>query len=116
MIKPLQGQGQGYLVFHQAYLHFEHRYGLVNLGAILSHGEVAPGAKSVRHLQHLIEDGKVRCVFTEPQFDRKLAQSIVGDSGVRVAELDPMGQNIEAGPEHYFKLVRCIIEYFITIY
>ncbi len=99
-------KGRGYVVYHQAYRHFEHRFGLSSLGSILGHEEVAPGARTIRELGGLISKGKVRCVFTEPQYDKKLALMVVGDSEVKLAELDPIAQDVEQGPKHYLVLLR----------
>ena len=47
----------------------------------------------------------VVCVFDEPQFDRRLVQTVVEGSDVRGGTVDPLGASIEDGPELYFTLL-----------
>ena len=46
------------------------------------------------------------CVFSEPQFEQRLIAAIIEGTPVRFDTLDPLGANIENGPELYFSLLR----------
>ncbi|HZD26917.1 MAG TPA: zinc ABC transporter substrate-binding protein, partial [Alphaproteobacteria bacterium] len=45
-------------------------------------------------------------VFAEPQFEPRLAQLVVEDSGAKLGVLDPLGAGISDGPGLYFELMR----------
>ena len=95
-----------YLVFHDAYQAFEHRYGLHAAGAVTLNPQRAPGAGRIRSLrQHIIDDG-IRCVFREPQFEPRLVETLISGTGARAGVLDPMGSDITPGPTAWFQLMR----------
>lgn len=95
-----------YVVFHDAYQYFERRYGLSPVGSISLSSAQAPGARHMDELRQKIRGLKAVCVFTEPQFDPKLANALIEGSGARTAMLDGLGANLTAGPNLYFDLLR----------
>ncbi len=95
-----------FVVFHDAYQYFETRFGLQASGAIAINPENPPGAKAITDLRQRIADGKVQCVFSEPQFDNKLVNVILEGSSVKSAALDPEGAALEPGPALYATLLR----------
>jgi len=97
---------QPYVVFHDAYQYFEHRYGLRSVGAITVNPERPPGARRVAELHRKLEAQGVRCLFREPQFESNLVQAIVRGTSVPVGVLDPEGATRQPGPELYFELMR----------
>jgi zinc transport system substrate-binding protein len=101
-------KGRGFIVFHDAYHYFENRFGLQASGAISINPENPPGAESITALRQRIDDGKVRCVFTEPQFDNKLVAVILEGSNAKSATLDPEGAALEPGPALYESVMRDI--------
>jgi zinc transport system substrate-binding protein len=94
-----------YIVFHDAYQYFEHRYGLTGIGSITLNPEIPPSAKRLNTIRTTIEKSKAVCVFREPQFQPKLVDSIVEDLGVKTGELDPVGQAAQNNPTGYFTLL-----------
>ena len=99
-------KGKGFIVFHDAYHYFEKRFGVSASGAISIHPENPPGAKGIAEIRQRIADGKVACVFAEPQFDNKLVNVILEGSSVKAATLDPIGATLEPGPALYETLLR----------
>lgn len=95
-----------FIVFHDAYRYFEQRYGLNAVGAITLGPEQRPGAKRVAEIQARIRSSGVRCVFSEPQFQPALVETVIAGSSARTGVLDPLGAAIPSGPEAYFELVR----------
>jgi len=95
-----------FLVFHDSFQYFETAYGLKAVGAISIDGARSPGVRRIRALQRSIKRLKVICLFAEPQFEPRIAAAIVKDTELRGGELDPVGANVEPGPEAYFKLMR----------
>jgi zinc transport system substrate-binding protein len=99
-------KGKGFIVFHDAYHYFENRFGVKASGAISINPENPPGAQGIAELQKRVADGKVSCVFAEPQFDNKLVNLIIEGSNVKSAILDPEGANIDPGPALYETVLR----------
>lgn len=103
-LTPLQGKG--FIVFHDAYQYFEHRFGIHAAGAISIHPENPPGAAGIAVLQERIQSHQALCVFSEPQFDNKLVQVITDGTPVKSGVLDPLGADLAAGPALYPALLR----------
>lgn len=97
---------QPYIVFHDAYQYFERRYGLQAVGSITLDPEQRPGARRVAEIQARIRTGKIRCVFSEPQFEPALIDTLIAGSDARRGVLDPLGAELPTGPDVYFQLLR----------
>ena len=94
-----------YVVFHDAYQYFEKRFGVEVIGALTVNPEVLPGAKQLAEIREVIEHENVNCLFSEPQFNPSIAETIAKDSGVKAAVLDPLGAELEPGKDLYFDLI-----------
>ena len=46
------------------------------------------------------------CVFSEPQFEPKLIETLVEGTGARTGVLDPPAATLAKGPDLYFQLIR----------
>ena len=73
-----------------------------------------PGADRIREIQAKIGELGATCVFAEPQFEPKLIAVATEGSDARSGVLDPLGANIEAGPELYFTLMHNMADSFST--
>lgn len=97
---------QPYIVFHDAYQYFERRYGLNAVGSVVLDPEQRPGAKRVAEIQARMGTLGVRCVFSEPQFQSALVETVIAGSSARRGVLDPLGADLPAGPDAYFQLLQ----------
>lgn len=97
-----------YIVFHDAYQYFEARFDLRSAGSITVSPDRAPGARRLSAIRKKILDTSAMCVFTEPQFEPKLARAVIEGTPARTAVLDPMGAALPPGPEAYFSLMRSL--------
>jgi zinc transport system substrate-binding protein len=97
---------QPYVVFHDAYQYFERRYGLNAVGSVVLDPEQRPGAKRVAEIQARIRHLGVRCVFSEPQFQPALVDTILAGGSAQRGVLDPLGADLPAGPDAYFQLLQ----------
>ncbi|MFZ4789781.1 MAG: zinc ABC transporter substrate-binding protein [Candidatus Competibacteraceae bacterium] len=97
---------QPYIVFHDAYQYFERRYGLNGVGSVVLNPEQRSGAKRVAEIQARIRELNVRCVFSEPQFQPTLVETVIAGSNARRGILDPEGAELPAGPDAYFQLLQ----------
>lgn len=93
-----------FFVFHEAYDYFEAAYGLAHTG-VFAAGEAQPGARHVAEMRQRLEQAGPSCVFHEPPVRPRLADSLIRDLPARVAELDAMGQGIEATAGGYERLI-----------
>ena len=99
-------KSKGYIVFHDAYQYFEHRFDMSALGSVTVSPEVMPGVNRIRKLQQKVKQLEAICVFSEPQFEPKLVATITENTSAGSGVLDPLGASIEKGPQLYFKLIR----------
>ena len=95
-----------FLVFHDAYQYFEHHFGLNAAGSITLDPSLSPGARRVQELRTRLQTDDVSCLFTEPQFRPALAQTLVEDTKTGLGELDPVGSELEPGPDAWFLLMQ----------
>lgn len=101
--------GSPYIVFHDAYQYLEKKLNLNNVGAVTANLERAPGVKKIRELRETILGTGAVCVFSEPQFDAKILQTIAEGTDIRFGVLDPLGADIDAGPDAYFQIMRGMV-------
>lgn len=95
-----------YIVLHDAFQYFEHRYGLSAAGSITVSPERQPGAKRLAAVRDLVQALAATCVFAEPQFAPKLIDAVADGTGARTGTLDPLGAALAPGPELYFTVLR----------
>ena len=99
-------QDKPYFVFHDAYQYFEAAFDLNSVGSITITPDIQPGAQRVREISDELQTTGANCIFAEPQFEPKLIDVVTEGTDVRSGVLDPLGADIEAGPDLYFALMR----------
>ncbi|WP_074068582.1 zinc ABC transporter substrate-binding protein [Rhizobium gallicum] len=97
-----------FIVFHDAYQYFEHRYAVRVAGSITVSPENMPGAERVSEIHKKVADLGATCVFAEPQFEPRLVNVVIEDTDAKAGVLDPEAATLEAGPDLYFTLMRGI--------
>ncbi len=95
-----------FIVFHDAYQYFEHRYGVKTAGSITVSPENPPGADRIKKIHAKVQELNATCVFAEPQFEPKLVNVVIEGTKAKSGTLDPEAATLEAGPDLYFKLMR----------
>ena len=95
-----------FVTFHDAYQYFEKRFGINVIGALTVNPDVMPGAEQLSEIREVIEHEKAKCIFSEPQFNPNIINSIASDTGVKTGVLDPLGANINKGKGMYFQLIK----------
>ena len=98
-------RGQPFIVLHDAFHYFEHRFGLIAAGAAQISPDRPPGARRISTLRELVSDLEVVCVLAEPQFDSRLANVISEGTTARLGTVDPLGAALDTGPDLYFTLL-----------
>jgi ABC-type Zn uptake system ZnuABC Zn-binding protein ZnuA len=70
------------VTFHDAFPYFAAHYGFELIGVILRNPGQEPSAADLAALVHQVRDAGVPAVFSEAQFDPKLARTLAHDAGV----------------------------------
>ena len=98
-----------FVVFHDAYQYLEKMLGLHNVGTVTVNPERAAGAKRLLELRETITDTGASCVFKEPQFSPKILEIVTEDTDLKIGTLDPLGSDVEPGPNAYFEIMRNMV-------
>ena len=99
-----------FIVFHDAYQYFEHRFGLSASGAIAEGDATDPGPARIEAVRQVISDFNITCVFSEPQFNQAFVATAVEGSDAKASIIDPLGFDIVTGPDFYPALLTDIAE------
>ncbi|MGO8092941.1 zinc ABC transporter substrate-binding protein [Rhizobium leguminosarum] len=106
MVAPVKDKP--FIVFHDAYQYFEHRYGIRVAGSITVSPETIPGAERVSEIHRKVGELGATCVFAEPQFEPRLVNVVIEGTRAKSGVLDPEAATLKAGPDLYFNLMRGI--------
>jgi zinc transport system substrate-binding protein len=93
-----------FLGWHDAYAYYAQHFHLSYLGGLSEGDEAPPGAARLSDISALASAGKIACAFPEAQHDPALLAAL---PGVKLGEeLDPVGSNLDAGPDAYAMVMR----------
>lgn len=95
-----------FVVFHDAFQYFEHRFGLSAVGSITVSPDTQPSAKRLTEIRRKLQNLSAVCVFSEPQFQAKLVNAVTEGTTARSGTLDPEGALVDPGPSAYDTLLR----------
>ena len=95
-----------FVVFHDAYQYFENRFGITSAGALTLNTDALPGARQILDIQNVIKEKGVKCIFSEPQFNPKIIETIAKDTGIKTGIFDPLGSKLDADKNQYFSLIK----------
>lgn len=103
-----------FIVFHDAYSYFLKEYGLTAFrkGSIEPFPGREPTAAYFKGLIELIESEGIDIIFTEPQFNPRVAENIQTETGANSFEMDSIGAALNAG--EYERMMREMTETFVT--
>ncbi len=104
--KLTPARGQAFIVYHDAYHHFENRFGIFATGAVSLGADAGTGARHIAKLRDAIGRSDVACIFVEPQFTPALAHTLASDTNTPIGRLDPIGTKLTPGPGLYWQLLR----------
>lgn len=106
LVVPIRGAP--FVVFHDAYQYFERRFDLTAAGSITVSPEIIPGVARIAEMQARVRETGARCVFSEPQFEPGLIETVIEGSDAKSGVLDPLGAAIDSGPDAYAVLIRAM--------
>ena len=102
-------RGRPFVVFHDAYQYFEHRFNIGAAGAIVLSEASDPGPARIANIRGAVRNLDVNCVFAEPQFEVKLIATVIEGTDARSGMLDLLGASLRAGPVLYSQLLRNLV-------
>ncbi len=103
-------RGRPFVVFHDSFHYFEHRFGIEAAGAVALGDARAPGPARIARIRDRIRALRAVCLFREPQFRSALVATVAEGTGVRIGVLDPLGASLPPGPDLYPELLRGLAE------
>jgi len=101
-------RGQPFIVFHDAYHYFEKRFDIYAAGSITVSTAQSPSAQRVAEIRDKVHELKAACVFSEPQFESRLVDTVIEGTDAKTGILDPLGFDIEEGPDQYLRMIENI--------
>ena len=99
-------QSTSSIVFHDGYQYFEKRFNVNVLGAFTVNTDVMPGAEQLSEIREIIEHDNVSCIFSEPQFNPDIINTVAKDMDIKTGVLDPLGATLDPGKGLYFDLIK----------
>ena len=111
-LRPIRGRP--FIVFHDAYQYFEHRFNVEASGSIAMGDASSPGPARIAAIRQKVQALGAHCVFSEPQFQSKIITTVIEGTTARLATLDPLGATLKPGPELYSQLLRNLGDNLLT--
>jgi len=97
-----------FIVYHDAFQHFEARFGMTLLGSVAAGEAASPGVRRMVEMRDLAAEKSARCLFTEPQVNGARLRQVFEGSGIRAAVLDPLGADLDPGATLYSGVIENI--------
>ncbi len=99
-------RGRNFIVFHDAYQYFETAFDFPASGAISVSDASDPSPARVAEIQARVAEQGVSCVLSEPQFNPGIVAAVMEGSEANTGVLDPLGSDLEIGPDLYGNVLR----------
>jgi len=100
--------GRPFVLYHDATYYFEARFGLETIGAVTLTDDAAPVASHIEELRETIGDRGAVCLMLESGPEPKIARTIVDNLDVKLGTIDPIGRDLEPGPDYYPMLLKAL--------
>ncbi|MEM8823618.1 MAG: zinc ABC transporter substrate-binding protein [Pseudomonadota bacterium] len=99
-------RGGSFIVFHDAYQYFEAAFDFPASGAISISDASDPSPARIAEIQARVQGEGVGCVLSEPQFNPAMVATVLDGTEASTGILDPLGSDLEPGPDLYPQLLR----------
>jgi zinc/manganese transport system substrate-binding protein/manganese/iron transport system substrate-binding protein len=101
------------VTFHDAFPYFAKAYGFELVGVILKNPDAEPSSREVAEVVRTVEEQDVPAIFTEPQFNARLADTIAREAGVEVYELYTDTLTKDGAGRSYAAMMRTNIDHIV---
>lgn len=98
-------RGENFVVFHDAYQHFEVSFDFPASGAISVSDASDPSPARIVEIRARVSEEGIGCVLAEPQFNSGLIATVLDGTEARTGILDPLGAELAPGPTLYTQLM-----------
>ena len=98
-----------YIVFHDAYQYLEKWLGLESVAAVTLNPTITPGVGQINEIREAVVETGALCAFAEPQFNPGILKIVGEGTELEMGMLDPLGLDVEAGPNAYFEIMQNMI-------
>ena len=112
IVQPIRGRP--FIVFHDAYHYFEHRFDVEAAGSLSIGDASSPGPARIAAIRGKVQTLGATCVFSEPQFEPKIIATVIEKTAARSGTLDPVGATLKPGPNQYSQLLRHLAHSLLT--
>ena len=112
IVQPIRGRP--FIVFHDAYHYFEHRFDVEAAGSLSIGDASSPGPARIAAIRGKVQTLGATCVFSEPQFEPKIIATVIEKTAARSGTLDPVGATLKPGPNQYSQLLRHLAHGLLT--
>ncbi len=112
IVQPIRGRP--FIVFHDAYHYFEHRFDVEAAGSMSIGDASSPGPARIAAIRGKVQTLGATCVFSEPQFEPKIIATVIEKTAARSGTLDPVGATLKPGPNQYSQLLRHLAHGLLT--
>jgi len=103
-LEPMRGMS--FVIFHDAYQYFETAFDFPASGAISLSDATDPSPARIAEIQGRVAEEGIECVLSEPQFNPGIVATVMDRTEANTAVLDPLGSDLEPGPDLYPQLLR----------
>lgn len=98
------------VTFHDAFPYFARAYGFEQVAVVLANPNAEPGSREVARVVRVVRREEVPAVFTEPQFNSRLARTVAEEAGVELYEIYSDTFPGGDGPKTYEAMMRTNID------
>ncbi len=84
-------RGKSVFLQHPSFLYLLNRYNMVYAGSIEENPGKEPGPKYIKTLVDRVSESGTKSIFSEPQLNNKISETVSSGAGVLLFELDPLG-------------------------
>ncbi|GGH38256.1 zinc transport system substrate-binding protein [Cribrihabitans marinus] len=95
-----------FIVFHDAYQYFETAFDFPASGAISLSDATDPSPARIAEIRERIREEGIDCVLAEPQFNAGIVDAVLDGTGASTGVIDPLGAELEPGPDLYPQLLK----------
>ena len=99
-------RGRPFVVFHDAYQYYEHRFDIPAAAAIALSDASEPGPARIEAIRAEVAAVGAVCAVAEPQFNPGLIRTVFEGQPVRIVTIDHLGGSLPAGPALYPEVIR----------
>ena len=85
-IATIPPQQRTMIIFHNAFLYYNARFGLRTVGVVEANPGAEPSPQHIAEIVTLARANRVRAVFAEPEYSPKLVEALAQSAGIKTVE------------------------------